>query len=63
MELLYLVLVVLGLDRVAAEHTRKGAISARAGELGIVPGSMGAHSYIVRGRGNAESFHSCAHGA
>ena len=33
--------------------TRKGAISARAGELGIVPGSMGAHSYIVRGRGNA----------
>ena len=43
--------------------TRKGAISARAGELGIVPGSMGAHSYIVRGRGNAESFASCAHGA
>ena len=43
--------------------TRKGAISARAGELGIVPGSMGVHSYIVRGRGNAESFHSCAHGA
>ena len=43
--------------------TRKGAISARTGELGIVPGSMGAHSYIVRGRGNAESFHSCAHGA
>ena len=43
--------------------TRKGAISARAGELGIVPGSMGAHSYIVRGRGNPNSFHSCAHGA
>ena len=43
--------------------TRKGAISARTGELGIVAGSMGAHSYIVRGRGNAESFHSCAHGA
>ena len=43
--------------------TRKGAISARAGELGIVPGSMGTHSYIVRGRGDAESFHSCAHGA
>ena len=43
--------------------TRKGAISARAGELGIVPGSMGAHSYIVRERGNAESFASCAHGA
>ena len=43
--------------------TRKGAISARAGELGIVPGSMGAHSYIVHRRGNAESFASCAHGA
>jgi tRNA-splicing ligase RtcB len=43
--------------------TRKGAISARAGELGIIPGSMGARSYIVRGLGNAESFCSCAHGA
>jgi tRNA-splicing ligase RtcB len=43
--------------------TRKGAIRARAGELGIIPGSMGARSYIVRGRGVAESFHSCAHGA
>ena len=43
--------------------TRKGAISARAGELGIIPGSMGAKSYIVRGLGNAESFHSCSHGA
>jgi tRNA-splicing ligase RtcB len=43
--------------------TRKGAISARAGELGIIPGSMGARSYIVRGKGAAESFHSCAHGA
>jgi tRNA-splicing ligase RtcB len=43
--------------------TRKGAIRARAGELGIIPGSMGARSYIVRGRGAAESFHSCAHGA
>jgi tRNA-splicing ligase RtcB len=43
--------------------TRKGAIRARAGELGIIPGSMGAKSYIVRGRGNAESFQSCAHGA
>jgi len=43
--------------------TRKGAISARAGELGIIPGSMGAKSYIVRGRGNPESFCSCAHGA
>lgn len=43
--------------------TRKGAIRAGAGELGIIPGSMGARSYIVRGRGNAEAFHSCAHGA
>jgi tRNA-splicing ligase RtcB len=43
--------------------TRKGAIRAREGDLGIIPGSMGARSYIVRGRGNAESFHSCAHGA
>jgi tRNA-splicing ligase RtcB len=43
--------------------TRKGAIRARDGELGIIPGSMGARSYIVRGKGNAESFHSCAHGA
>lgn len=43
--------------------TRKGAISAREGELGIIPGSMGAKSFIVRGKGNAESFCSCAHGA
>jgi tRNA-splicing ligase RtcB len=43
--------------------TRKGAISARRNELGIIPGSMGARSYIVRGKGNPESFHSCAHGA
>jgi len=43
--------------------TRKGAVSARAGELGIIPGSMGAKSFIVRGRGHAESFHSCSHGA
>src|SRR5262245_60141158 len=43
--------------------TRKGAIRARSGDLGIIPGSMGARSYIVRGRGSAESFHSCAHGA
>jgi len=43
--------------------TRKGAISARTGELGIIPGSMGTRSYIVRGKGSAESFHSCAHGA
>jgi tRNA-splicing ligase RtcB (3'-phosphate/5'-hydroxy nucleic acid ligase) len=43
--------------------TRKGAIRAREGELGIIPGSMGTRSYIVRGRGSRESFHSCAHGA
>ena len=43
--------------------TRKGAIRARQGDLGIIPGSMGAKSYIVSGKGNAESFHSCAHGA
>jgi tRNA-splicing ligase RtcB len=43
--------------------TRKGAIRAGAGELGIIPGSMGARSYIVRGKGSPESFHSCAHGA
>ena len=56
---------------VAREHhygadvwvTRKGAIRAGQGELGIVPGSMGARSYIVRGKGNAESFCSSAHGA
>jgi len=43
--------------------TRKGAISARDGQLGIIPGSMGVKSYIVRGLGNAQSFHSCSHGA
>jgi tRNA-splicing ligase RtcB len=43
--------------------TRKGAVSARAGELGIIPGSMGARSYIVRGKGNAASYCSCSHGA
>ena len=43
--------------------TRKGAVRAGEGELGIIPGSMGARSYIVRGRGNPESFHSCSHGA
>lgn len=43
--------------------TRKGAIRARDGEYGIIPGSMGAKSYIVRGKGNAESFNSCSHGA
>jgi tRNA-splicing ligase RtcB (3'-phosphate/5'-hydroxy nucleic acid ligase) len=43
--------------------TRKGAVRARAGDLGIIPGSMGARSYIVRGKGNPDSFHSCSHGA
>lgn len=43
--------------------TRKGAVRARQGELGIIPGSMGARSYIVRGLGNDEAFHSCSHGA
>jgi tRNA-splicing ligase RtcB len=56
---------------VAREHhygadvlvTRKGALRARRGDLGIIPGSMGAHTYIVRGKGNPESFESCSHGA
>jgi tRNA-splicing ligase RtcB len=56
---------------VAREHhygqdvwlTRKGAVRARMGDLGIIPGSMGERSYIVRGLGNRESFHSCSHGA
>ena len=43
--------------------TRKGAVRAREGDLGIIPGSMGARSYIVRGKGNPDSFHSCSHGA
>ena len=43
--------------------TRKGAVRAREGDLGIIPGSMGAKSFIVRGRGNADSFNSCSHGA
>lgn len=43
--------------------TRKGAVSAREGELGIIPGSMGVKSFIVKGLGNAESFNSCSHGA
>lgn len=43
--------------------TRKGAVSAKVGELGIIPGSMGAKSFIVRGKGNPDSFHSCSHGA
>lgn len=42
---------------------RKGATSARDGELGIIPGSQGTPSYIVRGKGNPESFNSCSHGA
>jgi tRNA-splicing ligase RtcB len=43
--------------------TRKGAVRAAEGELGIIPGSMGAKSFIVRGKGNPESFCSCSHGA
>lgn len=43
--------------------TRKGAVSARAGQLGIIPGSMGTRSFIVRGKGNVESLTSCSHGA
>ena len=43
--------------------TRKGAVRAGRGELGIIPGSMGARSYIVRGKGHPESFESCSHGA
>jgi tRNA-splicing ligase RtcB len=56
---------------VAEEHhfeedllvTRKGAIRAGQGELGIIPGSMGTKSYIVRGKGNPLSFESASHGA
>ena len=43
--------------------TRKGAVSAQKDQLGIIPGSMGAKSFIVRGKGNEESFCSCSHGA
>ena len=43
--------------------TRKGATSARKGQLGIIPGSMGTGSFIVEGLGNPLSFHSCSHGA
>lgn len=43
--------------------TRKGAVRARTGDLGIIPGSMGTKSYIVEGLGNEESFCSCSHGA
>ena len=42
---------------------RKGATSAKLDEIGIIPGSMGTASYIVRGLGNPESFMSCSHGA
>ena len=42
---------------------RKGATSARTGEIGIIPGSMGTPSSIVRGRGNPDSLESCSHGA
>ncbi len=56
---------------VAEEHhfgknvyvTRKGAVRARVGDVGIIPGSMGTRSYIVRGKGNPDSFESCSHGA
>jgi RNA-splicing ligase RtcB len=43
--------------------TRKGAVRARKSDLGVIPGSMGAKSFIVRGLGNEQSFHSCSHGA
>jgi tRNA-splicing ligase RtcB len=43
--------------------TRKGAVRAAEGVMGIIPGSMGAKSFIVRGKGNVESFCSCSHGA
>lgn len=43
--------------------TRKGAVSAQGGQMGIIPGSMGTRSYIVRGKGNAASYCSCSHGA
>lgn len=43
--------------------TRKGAVRAREGDMGIIPGSMGARSFIVKGKGNPESFNSCSHGA
>ena len=43
--------------------TRKGAIKAGTGDLGVIPGSMGTRSYIVRGKGSAASWTSCSHGA
>jgi RNA-splicing ligase RtcB len=50
-------------DGVSLWITRKGAISAAAGQLGLIPGSMGTRSYVVRGLGNAGSWRSCSHGA
>src|SRR5690606_8233107 len=49
-------------DKMVWVH-RKGAIRARKGELGIIPGAMGSYSYIVKGKGNPESFESSSHGA
>lgn len=43
--------------------TRKGAVSAQAGQMGIIPGSMGAKSFLVQGKGNQDSYCSCSHGA
>jgi tRNA-splicing ligase RtcB (3'-phosphate/5'-hydroxy nucleic acid ligase) len=43
--------------------TRKGAVRARTDDMAIIPGSMGTRSYIVKGKGNADSFCSCSHGA
>jgi tRNA-splicing ligase RtcB len=62
-EMMDLVLAALRRHLPGFEVTGRGAIRARDGELGIIPGSMGTRSYIVRGKGAAESFHSCAHGA
>ncbi|TWB63442.1 tRNA-splicing ligase RtcB [Nitrospirillum viridazoti] len=50
-------------DRNNVLVTRKGAVNAAEGVMGIIPGSMGAKSFIVRGKGNAEAFNSCSHGA
>jgi tRNA-splicing ligase RtcB len=52
-----------GALRCVGVRDRKGAVRAGLGELGIIPGSMGARSFIVRGKGNPDSFHSCSHGA
>ena len=53
----------MDVDGIPSLVTRKGAVSAKAGELGIIPGSMGARSFIVRGKGSADSYCSCSHGA